>query len=415
MNKNQKLLLLYGNKSEFFSKLLKNLLKYTLFILPFILISKSLYICWSDDIWNFTYFGQQFVSNVPFLGRIFSEYIWGNNLILSLDNIKNNQNTGELIFVGGLGSCLGKTIFEVWFSGSDYFKQPVIAGPIGLDNGEIPVVKPPLILKSTSGSNLNLSSGSAPAVPLKGSENVNVPERNVPIQKNVPAIKNEPAEGTGKNTSSTEFVPFIYSKEVISTFYTDISPGYESYMRVLKRMNDKTLLYTLQVPKNMDDPSITDTELAKTLFIVQKTHSDILTGAFLGRDAWLGELSYYLEEKDRQKMSEISEKISKAREDYLIKAECLGGSDPDKIRVELKRFFDYTNTYRNTVKKDLARADAIMKKGLKGHPLYKNKEMQKMINTDYPNLLKAFHDEDEMLKKRLVEVFNKPVPVDNKK
>jgi hypothetical protein len=112
-------------------------------------------------------------------------------------------------------------------------------------------------------------------------------------------------------------------------------------------------------------------------------------------------------------MLEISEKISKAREDYLMKAECLGGSDPDKIRNELKQFFDHTNTYRNTVKKDLSKADSILRKGLKEHPIYKNKEILKMINTDYPKLLKAFHDEDEMLKKRLIEVFNKPV--DNKK
>jgi len=118
-------------------------------------------------------------------------------------------------------------------------------------------------------------------------------------------------------------------------------------------------------------------------------------------------LRHYLLEEDRKKIEEISENINKAREDYLRKIETLEGSDLKKIRSELKQFFDYTNTYRNTVKKDLSRADDIMRKGLKEHPLYKKKEFRTMINKDYPKLLKAFHDEDEALKKRLMEVFNK--------
>jgi hypothetical protein len=50
-------------------------------------------------------------------------------------------------------------------------------------------------------------------------------------------------------------------------------------------MNDKTLYYTLEVPKNNNDPNITESYLAKNLFVVLKTHSDMLTGSFLGRDA----------------------------------------------------------------------------------------------------------------------------------
>jgi hypothetical protein len=33
-------------------------------------------------------------------------------MILSLDNLKNNQSIIRLIFAGGIGSCLGKTVFE---------------------------------------------------------------------------------------------------------------------------------------------------------------------------------------------------------------------------------------------------------------------------------------------------------------
>jgi hypothetical protein len=194
----------------------------------------------------------------------------------------------------------------------------------------------------------------------------------------------------------------------MDTFYNDILPGHESYIKHLKKMNDKDLYYTLEIPKNNNDPKITEVYLAQNLFSVLKTHSDMLTGSFLGRDGLLNELRHFLSEEDKKKIEEISEKISEARNNYFIKGESLGGSDPNKLRSELKKFFDYTNTYRNTVKKDLAKADAIMKKGLKEHPLYKKEEMRKMINSDYPKILKSFHDEDERLKKRFMEVFNKP-------
>jgi hypothetical protein len=71
---------------------------------------------------------------------------------------------------------------------------------------------------------------------------------------------------------------------VIETFYTDISPGHEKYITHLKKMNDKTLYYTLEVPKNNNDPNITESSLAKNLFVL-KIHADMLTGSFLGRDA----------------------------------------------------------------------------------------------------------------------------------
>jgi hypothetical protein len=37
-----------------------------------------------------------------------------------MDNIDKNQKITQLIFVGGLGSCLGKTIFETLLN--DYLK-----------------------------------------------------------------------------------------------------------------------------------------------------------------------------------------------------------------------------------------------------------------------------------------------------
>ena len=376
---------------KFLANFAKNLLKF-LFILPFVLIFKALYICWINGVWTMPYFIQEFISNVPFLGYILYDYFGGNNSILSQDNIQNNQNIRELIFLGGLGSSLGFSLFESIFG--DYFKQPVVPGPMGMVGGDFssggkPSIKIqiPLILKSTQDSNLNLGSDSALS--------------NSPVQ----GASNAPAQGGANNTSST-YVPFWQT--IIDTFNNNMVTCFEQYVNILKKMNSQNATFTLEVPKNNTDPSITQVSIAQSFFVVLKYQAEMLIQSFTGRNQWLSDLSNYLSEQDRTKIEEISAKVDKARDDYLSKVDNLTGSDPEKLRSELKQFFDFTNTYRNTAKKELAKADAIMKKGIKEHPLYEKKEIKKMINSDYPKILKAFYDQDEYLKKRIIEILNDP-------
>lgn len=49
-------------------------------------------------------------------------------------------------------------------------------------------------------------------------------------------------------------------------------------------MSNKNLYYTLEVPKNNKDPSITKAYLVENLFDKIKTHSNILHSSFLERD-----------------------------------------------------------------------------------------------------------------------------------
>jgi len=111
-------------------------------------------------------------------------------LILSLDQIKNNQNMMQLIFAGGLGGCVGISLFETLFS--DFFKKPIpmVGGSEGLGGDftseKTPSsIKIPLTLQSTQGSDLNLGSDSASAnVPEQSTENVPESTENVPEQRN---------------------------------------------------------------------------------------------------------------------------------------------------------------------------------------------------------------------------------------
>jgi hypothetical protein len=109
-------------------------------------------------------------------------------MLLSLDNIQNNQKITQLMSIGGIGSCLGKTIYETWFS--DYFKVPATAGSPGVSGG-LGITKIPLILQSTKGSDLNLGSDSS-NIPVKGSGSAS-------------ASSNLPVKGSVDDMSSTGF------------------------------------------------------------------------------------------------------------------------------------------------------------------------------------------------------------------
>lgn len=351
---------------------IKYILKYVLFILPFVLIFKGLYLCWSHDIMTFEFFSQEFISNIPFLGVKLSNLIWGENLILTLENIQNNQKIIQLIFMGGLGSCLGKTIFDVWFSNCDYFRLPAVAGPANIRSGKIPEIKIPLILQSSQDdSNLNLGSSNAPSV--QGSVN------NI-------------------NWANLWEIP-------LKTFYEEISPCHEQYTKLLQDMNSKSLSYTLEVPKNNEDPSITEESLARSLLSILQTHSKMLQGSFSGRDGLISELRHLLSQEDQGRIEELSTRKDKILDDYLDKVSNLEGS---KLKGLLKRFFDATNVYGKDMTKLAREQDDIIRRGLKGHPVNRKPEFKKMIRTDYPEVIRSFQKEDDALRKRFTQLFNQP-------
>lgn len=381
--------------SVFCGNLRNNILKYILFILPCMVVFKALYHCYIYDVWSFVYFIQQSISHVPFFGQTLYEYLWGNNLLLSLDTILKNQNIAELIFVGGLGGSVGKSLMETWFS--DYFKlpgaAPAVAGPanIGGDfsSGKVPPVKMPLILQSTQDSELNKNLDSALS--------------SVPVEK---GKVNVPSSGIADETSST--VPKELWRYHWELFYGNVKPVLEQYTRVLKKISDESKYFTWEIPENNTDPTINIGSVAEGMFTAVKYQADILIQASTGRDEFIRDLRLYLSPEERAKIEKISSKLDEAKEEYLLKMETLEGKGPTlkKLRIEIKLFFDYTNTYRNIVKKELHEAESILRKGLKNHPSFKDKEFRKMLNVDYTNAVKSLNDQDNYLKKRIGEVLN---------
>jgi len=179
-----------------------------------------------------------------------------------------------------------------------------------------------------------------------------------------------------------------------------MEPIFGEYVGILKKLNK--VPYTLVVPKDIDT-EITQVTLAETFFLAQKNQADMLMRAAGGREMFLLDLRYYLPDADKAQLEQMSVNLAKAKNDFLDKIEALRGTDPDKLTLEMRKFYDYTNIYRNAVRKELAEGEALIRKGIKEHhpSVYKHKALKQMLNTDYPKTIKAFYDEDNYLKKRI--------------
>uniref|UniRef100_A0AAU7YTV1 Uncharacterized protein n=1 Tax=Madurella sp. TaxID=2420206 RepID=A0AAU7YTV1_9PEZI len=389
---------------KFFLILGFNLLKYIIFILPFILIGKALYLCFNNDVWNLAYFSQQLISNLPFCGKMLSQNLWGNNLILSLDMIQNNQKFTEFIVAGGLGSCFGRSIYESFFY---YFKLPALAGSaayVGEDLYKTPYVKIPLVLQSTQDSNLNLGSGA------EGSTGISVENTGVGTPtggRTPPSYPSSPGRGTAEQEAFYRLAePTPLWKQVVTDFYAGWVPGHQKLTQYLIRLNNSCSQFSLNVPVNNTNPDINEVSLIKHLQTIIEKHSEIITNSFNLRDHFINDLRHYLNDEDKAKIDEITRRIEEVTDDYINK---LGNMNESfENRTKLKVFFDSTNSYRNTLKKEYTAKDVILQKGLKQHPVFENKDFKKMINSDYRNTLKSFHDQEGYLKKRITEIFNEP-------
>ena len=137
--------------------LIFNIFNFFLFIYPYVLVFKSLYLCYLEDTWTFVMFSKNIVSNIPFF-EIFSQC--NNKSSVYLDNFN------EMILLIFSGSIFGliKTIFETFGN----HEVPMVMG--GKDLPKMPhytavISKVPLI--SNKGSDLG---GGSPLSLAKGSE-----------------------------------------------------------------------------------------------------------------------------------------------------------------------------------------------------------------------------------------------------
>nr|YP_008964991.1 hypothetical protein [Annulohypoxylon stygium]AHB33550.1 hypothetical protein [Annulohypoxylon stygium]AYE67587.1 hypothetical protein [Annulohypoxylon stygium] len=366
----------YLNPKKFFLNLGKNFLKYIIFILPFILVFKTLYSCILNGVWDYQFFSQQFISNFPFVGKILYGIFWKESSLLSIDTIYYNQWIMETTFVGSLGGILGRTIFETYFS--DFIKVP-LGGETLMSEGNVNT------MNQDSGSKSSDSAGSksgSSTVPKSGSS----------------AEPKWISEGGSKSSSSK--IVYTIPPEYSDIVHQDIKNATEDFrVSNLKSVNMMT--------KINESSSKINLKLPGEFWVLISNHSNMLNIYFEQRITWSIEISKHLYIKDRLVVNSLIEKKRTLHEEYLTNIEKL--SDGGDLVIGLKQFFNLTNAYRNAANKEINTIEWTIHESIRRtHPLYKNSELKQTVNIDYPKFKKNFSDEDQKLRKRFSEILNAP-------
>nr|AYE67669.1 hypothetical protein [Annulohypoxylon stygium] len=267
----------YLNPKKFFLNLGKNFLKYIIFILPFILVFKTLYSCILNGVWDYQFFSQQFISNFPFVGKILYGIFWKESSLLSIDTIYYNQWIMETTFVGSLGGILGRTIFETYFS--DFIKVP-LGGETLMSEGNVNT------MNQDSGSKSSDSAGSksgSSTVPKSGSS----------------AEPKWISEGGSKSSSSK--IVYTIPPEYSDIVHQDIKNATEDFrVSNLKSVNMMT--------KINESSSKINLKLPGEFWVLISNHSNMLNIYFEQRITWSIEISKHLYIKDRLVVNSLIEK-----------------------------------------------------------------------------------------------------------
>lgn len=329
-----------------FINFFKNFLKYVIFILPFILVFKALYTCWLNGVWDFQFFGQQLISNLPFVGKTFFNIIWKEESLLSTDIIRHNQWIMELTFVGGLGASLGRAIVETYFI--NFTKVPT--------EGET----------FMSSSNLN-------------------------------TLNSDSATQSGKSTSS------ITPSEAVDRFIKDV----QEWTGVFVDSNKKSVDELTKINKHNHLFRIDHPNAIEPFWKILNSHSDIVTTHISQRTYWIEQMSMYLDDDARNKLQEKMEKKDALFNDFLVNVEKLGDKEGD-IKGKYTQFFNLTNAYRRGCLKEVNSMESIILENIRGGALGKNPDLKRAVHVEYAQAKKAFSVQDEILKKRMSEILNAP-------
>lgn len=280
------------------------------------------------------------------------DYFWKQESILSIDTIKDHQSIMELLFIGGIGGSLGRTIAETFFT--DWFKDPMTL------NGS----HPPTNILMVKGTNTN--SGA-----IQGSSS---------------------ASGKGVQQLPEGSIYFLsLAKEIFDFFEKGQKPLIEWY----KNMNNPS--HQL----NMEGSNVTPFSA-----IVQRQGHSVLAWVRL-REAWVNSHAQLFEQKYQDLIEKSQNKTNQMLEDYLKKVdEIADKKETGDVKGKLREYFNATNAYRNAVYKELNKMDEIVHSHYRVSEFYKKPESKQLINVDYPAAKKSFIEGDETLRKKISEVLN---------
>ncbi len=345
-----------------------------------------MYICWYENVFNFEFFSLQYISHIPFFGKMFLHCIW-DNTYLSKYILGINQYIMEIISVGGVGRSVA--LFIV-----DLVELNILKVPITGANGSHLTEEKELSIKSSltlfKGSGSDGESDSPKGV---GSSKVTEPSKD--SAESLSKSKNK-SKGLDMSSISEELDKSV----VISILADEVAADTKKMSGSLAAWAKQLEIWTdFPCPDNKLTP-----QLEEAFLMMLRDQSKIFCINAQTRMVWADARAGNALPATQTKLKEINSKLVELQTKYYSKVKLIASSDNKTLQV--KEFYSCLNEYRNLVNKELNKVDNLIIGDLKDSALYKYPQIRKAVNVEYVQAKKHFNDTDGYLKRRIGEILN---------
>ncbi len=319
---------------------------------------------------------------------------------MSQNIIEYNQYITEIIFVGGLGSCLARSIIDTFEF--NFFKLPMNIRE-GVSEVKELSIKTPLLLFKDSDSGLG-NEGVSEREADGGSSTVPAPAGpSRPVTPTTEAAQEKFSSPEKSNSESKD--PSTISEEMHNSIIASILA--DEVLNDTKEMNESILAWAKELKKWGDFPYDSSNKLIpgteELLIKTLQEQSKLLSVHVKTRSDWVYSRAINTLPEAKLKLKEIHLGLNKLEKDYYSKVRKI--SEIKNQSQQLKEFYIALNEFRNLSTKELNKLDNILIEDIKGSLLYKNLELKKAINVEYVQAKKEFKDNDSYLKNKIGEIL----------
>lgn len=411
----------------FLVKIAKRTIKYLFCILPIILISKSVFLCYSENLWTFTHFNFFFIQNIPFFSKYLLEILISNenllnfflspdslklpvdSLILHLDPIKIRNN--ELMVIGGLAGCFAWSLLETFSIGL----KPAIAG---LDNSNSSVSKDEiskeLNLSKKGSEDSPSSANSSNPSPDATTSGSNINPEGRPSSEGLPSASGSKnnleavASSEGKilnpdQENEDNIRPALKLALEIVELAHAIKIDTKEYLKSILALS-KCLEDFCQIDFSGIDITKSDAACEPVLSLLQK-QCNYFSNYCKNKSLWIDGRSFNALPETKENIKELQSKAQNIQLKFWERVDEIKKVS-DKS-TQLKLFYAAFNEYRNSMTRELNKMDQIIIKDIKTSPISKVPGVMAMLNIEYSEAKLEYNKHDSYLRKKVGEIINK--------